>query len=370
MKVICQKEKLIDGINTVQRAVSTKTNYYILEGILLECQDTFKLTGNDLELSVEYIVEADILNKGSIVINSKTFGDIVRRLPDSEVLLELQENNTLIIECEKSYFKLNGISPDGYPQIPNIKKENVFEIPQKTLKEMIRQTIFAVGIDENKPILTGSLFECNNQVVNMVSIDGFRIALRKSIQPENKQTFSVIIPGKTLNELSKILQSSDENVQIYTSDTQILFEFKNCKLISRLLSGDYINYKNILPQSFEVIFEISKKDFLSSLERAVLISTDEKKCPVIFKISRDKMVIFSNTNIGTIRDEVSIKNETGEIEIGVNPKYFIEALKVIDDEEISVNLTSTIGPCVIKPIDNDNFQYMILPVRIREDEIE
>ena len=369
MKVICQKEQLLEGINTVQRAVSTKTNYSILEGILLECTENFKLTGNDLEIGIEYIVDADVLNTGSVVINSKMFGDIIRKLPDSEILIELKSNNILVIECEKSYFELNGILPEGYPQIPNVTKENIFTISQKILREMIRQTIFAVGMDENRPVLMGSLIECNNEKINMVSIDGFRIALRTEKNSQNKSNFSVVIPGKTLNEMVKILQPVDEEVQIYISNTQILFEFKNCKLTSRLLSGDYLNYQNILPQNFEVVLKIDKRDFLSSLERAVLIATDEKKCPVVFKIFKEKMIISSNTTAGTIRDEVSIENNSGELEIGFNPKYFIEALKVIDDEKIQINFTSTVGPCVITPVESEAYKYMILPVRIREDEV-
>ena len=368
MKIICKKEKLMEGINTVQRAVSTKTNYSILEGILLECTDKFKLTGNDLEIGIEYIVEAVILRKGSIIINSKIFGEIVRRLPDSDILLELEENSTLIIECEKSYFELNGILPNGYPKIPSIEEQNKFEIAQKTLREMIRQTIFSVGVDENKPILTGSLIECNRSEINMVAIDGFRIALRKNQNENTEINFNVIVPGKTLNELAKILQPIDDKIQIYLSDSQILFKFSNFKLTSRLLSGEYINYKDILPKDFEISLKTDKKQLLASLERAVLIATDDKKCPVLFEISRDKIVISSNTSAGTIRDEVSVEGNKSNMEIGFNPKYFIEALKVIDDEKIRISFTTDIGPCIITPEEGDNFKYMILPIRIREDE--
>lgn len=368
MKVICKKEKLTEAINTVQRAVSTKTNYEILEGILLECTDTFKLTGNDLEIGIEYIVEADILNQGSIIINSKMFGEVVRSLPDSDILLQLEENNTLIIECEKSYFKLNGILPEGYPKIPDVQEQNKFEISQKILKEMIRQTIFSVGMDENKPILMGSLIECNNQNINMVAIDGFRIALRKNKNENNTSSFSVIVPGKTLNELAKILLPTDTKIQIYLSESQILFKFDNFKLTSRLLSGEYINYKNILPQDFELSLKIDRKNLLASLERAVLIATDDKKSPVIFKILGNKVIISSNTSIGTIRDEVSVEDNKNELDIGFNPKYFIEALKVIDDEKIKISFTSAIGPCVLTPTEGNSFKYMILPIRIKEDE--
>lgn len=367
MKVICSKEHLIEGINIVQKAVSTKSTMPILEGILLEASTNFKLTGNDLEIAIECYVEADIQEQGSIVLNSKMFGDIVRRLPDSEVLIELLSNNLVIIECENSHFELKGIPADDYPSLPEIKKENAFIINQKTIRDMIRQTLFAVSLDENRPILMGSLLECNDNNVTLVSIDGFRLALRKSTIENVNRNFSVVIPGKTLNEIVKILQPVDENISIFSTQNQILFDFGNCKVVSRLLEGEYLNYNSIIPKDFESKLRVKTKEILSSLERASLITAEEKKYPVKFSILDDKIVISSNTEIGAVREEVRVDVSGNRLDIGFNPRYFIEALKVIDDEEIDIFFTSNIGPCTIKPIDNDDYAYMILPVRIKNE---
>ncbi len=367
MKVICSKEYLIEGINIVQKAVSSKSTLAILEGILLEANEQFKLTGYDLELGIECYVDADIRNTGSIVLNSKMFGDIVRRLPESEVLIEVLPNNSVIIECENSHFELKGIPSDTYPALPSIKKENAFIIEQKTIRDMIRQTIFAVSIDENRPILTGSLLECKNNNLTIVSIDGFRLALRRSKIDNENQDFSVVIPGKTLNEIIKILQPIEDSITIYNTQNQILFDMGKCKVVSRLLEGEYLNYNSIIPEEFETKVRVKTKDILSSLERASLITVEEKKYPVKFNISDDKIIISSNTEIGAVREEVRVDTTGSKLDIGFNPRYFIEALKVIDDEEIDIYFTSSIGPCTIRPIENNDYAYMILPVRIKNE---
>lgn len=367
MKVICSKDILAEGINIVQKAVSTKTTLPILEGILLEADEKFKLTGNDLEIGIESYVEADIRKTGSVVLNSKMFGDIVRRLPDSEVMIEVKENNLVIIECENSHFELKGLSSAGFPALPTIEKENAFIINQKIIREMIKQTIFAVSVDENRPILTGSLIECRNEEITFVSIDGFRLALRKSAIEGNKSDFNVVVPGKTLNEIVKILQHTDDNITIYSTNNQILFDIGKCKIVSRLLEGEYLNYKSIIPKDFETKIKVQTKDILSSIERASLMTMEEKKYPVKFNISDDKIIISSNTDMGAVREELRIEMIGNTMDIGFNPKYFIEALKVVEDDVIEIYFTSSVGPCTIRKIENDNFAYMILPVRIKSE---
>ncbi|MFZ5987486.1 MAG: DNA polymerase III subunit beta [Bacillota bacterium] len=367
MKIVCSKDHLIEGINIVQKAVSTKTTLSILEGILLEAGNEFKMTGNDLEIGIECFIQADIREKGSIVLNSKMLGDIVRRLPESEVLIEVLENNTVIIECENSHFELRGLPSDSYPALPSIKKENTFKVSQKVVREMIRQTIFAVSVDENRPILTGSLIECVENRLTFVSIDGFRLALRKSSNIDENSNFSVVVPGKTLNEIVKILQPTDEEIIIYTSQNQILFDIGKCKVVSRLLEGEYLNYKSIIPKEYETKVKVNTKDILSSLERASLITADEKKYPVKFNVTDEKIIISSNTEIGAVREEVRVEVSGSNLDIGFNPRYFIEALRVVEDESIEIYFTSSIGPCTIKPTSGDGYAYMILPVRIKND---
>jgi len=367
MKVICSKEHLIEGINIVQKAVSTKSTLPVLEGILLEATEQFKLTGNDLEIGIECYVTADIKDQGNIVLNSKMFGDIVRRLPDSEVLIEVLPNSSVIIECENSHFELKGMSADAYPALPSIKKENAFILKQKTIRDMIKQTLFAVSVDENRPILMGSLLECKENNVTIVSIDGFRLALRKSTISDESKNFSVVIPGKTLSEIVKILQPIDDNISIFSTQNQILFDLGNCKVVSRLLEGEYLNYNSIIPKDFETKVRVNTKEILSSLERASLITAEEKKYPVKFNVTDEKIIISSNTEIGAVREEVRVDITGNKLDIGFNPKYFIESLKVIEDEEIDIYFTSSIGPCTIRPIEKNDYAYMILPVRIKNE---
>lgn len=367
MKVICSKENLMEGINIVQKAVSTKTTLPILEGILIEATDKFKLTGNDLEIGIECYVEADVREQGSIVLNSRMFGDIVRRLPDSEVLIEVKENKLVVIECENSHFEIKGIPSAGYPALPEIEKNNAFSISQKIVREMIKQTIFAVGMDENRLILTGSLVECKNDELTFVSIDGFRLALRRHAVNNEKTNFNVVVPGKTLNEIVKILQPVDENMTIYNSNNQILFDIGKCKVVSRLLDGEYLNYNSIIPQEHETKIRVTTKEMLSSIERASLITIEEKKYPVKFKICDDKLTISSSTDIGNAREEIQVDMTGNKIEIGFNPRYFIDALKVIEEDIVDIYFTSSVGPCTMRPVEGNSYAYMILPVRIKND---
>lgn len=367
MRIVCSRLNLMEGINIVQKAVSTKTTMPILEGLLLEASDQFKLTGNDLEIGIESYVEADIQSRGSIVLNSKMLGDIVRRLPDSEVLIEVKENNLTIIECENSHFEIKGLSAAGFPALPSIVKQNAFALSQRLVRDMIKQTIFAISVDENRPILTGSLIECKNQELTFVSIDGFRLALRKSSIENEVANFSVVVPGKTLNEIVKILQPVEDDVIIYSSNNQIMFDLGNCKIVSRLLEGEYLNYKNIIPQDHETKVRVQTKFLLSSIERASLVTMEEKKFPVKFSITDEKIIMSSNTEIGAVREEVRVEMAGSRMEIGFNPRYFIDALKVIDDEAVDIHFTSSVGPCTIRPVENDRYAYMILPVRIKND---
>lgn len=366
MKIICSKENLLNGINIVQKAVSTKTTLPILEGILLNADDKFKLTGNDLEIGIECYVEADIRTTGDIVINSKIFGDIVRRLPDSEVLIEVKENNLVIVECENSHFEIKGINPSGYPSLPNVDKDNVLSISQGDLKDMIRQTVFAVGTDENRPVLTGSLIEVKEKELVIVSIDGFRLALRRKKLDTDVSDFSLIVPGKILNEISKILQSTDEDVLIYNSNNQIVFDTQSWRIVSRLIEGKFLNYNSLLNKDFETKVIINTKEFQSSLERASLISMNDKNSPVKLFINDEKIVITSNAELGAVREEIKADVEGNNLEIGYNPAFLIDALKVIDEDRASIYFITTNAPCTLRPVieSNNEFAYLVQAVRI------
>lgn len=364
MKIVCSKDNLVEGIITVQKAVSSKTTLPILEGVLIEAGETLKLTGNDLELGIECFLDADILSRGSIVINSKMFGDIIRKLPDADVLIEVKDGNIVIIECESSHFEVGGLPAHGFPSLPAIKKENSFSISQLILKEMIQKTIFAVSIDENRPILTGSLLELKEGVINMVCIDGFRIVYRKELISDTSNDFTAIVPGKTLNEISKILQPVDDLVSVHCSKNQIMFELGKCKVYSRLLEGEFMNFRNIIPKEHTLRVKVNTASFLSGLERASLITRDEKRYPVKLSINDDKIIITTNTQLGSAREEINTETVDGEaLDIAFNPKYLIECIKSIDDDEVFIDFTSKVGPSTIKPLEGDNFNCMVLPVR-------
>jgi len=364
MKLICEKNQLANAISTVQKAVPSKTTYSILQGILLKADEKLKLIGNDLEMGIECIIDAEIHERGEVVVDSKLFGEIIRKMPDSKVSIEKDENENIIITCKNSRFEIKGTQGESYPGIPEIERIKSLKICQAVIKDMIRQTIFAVGDDENRPILTGVNIKSKNSLLTFVSIDGFRLALRKYIIDDVDAEINVVVPGKTLSEIAKILEPIEEDITIYTSKNQIMFDMGNTKVVSRLLEGEYFNYENVIPEEYETKIEINKKEFLDSVERAsILVSSDGTRYPINILINFDKMVITTNTNIGNAREEITVEVVGNDIQVKFNPKYFIEALKGIDEENIEVLFSSDVGPCIIKSVDKDTFVYMLLPLR-------
>lgn len=364
MKLVCSRDTLMEGINTVQKAVSSRSTLPVLEGILIECDSGIKLTGNDLEMGIEYYMNGDVLSKGSVVINSKMFGEIVRRLPDAEVSIEATENNTVIIDCNASHFEINGLKGEGFPALPVIKKENAFSISQKNLRDMIRQTLFAVSPDDNRPILTGTLIEIINGQLTLVSCDSYRVALRKSSIDNKEFNLSIVVPGKTLSEVGKILQPTEDKVEIYSTKNQIQFDMGNYKLVSRLLEGEYFRYRSFIPEEHGTTVTIDRQVLLAAIERASLvIVTDERRYPLNFDISGDNMRIHSSTNMGNANEQLKVEMKGNDLEIRFNPRYFMEALRAIDDEKVEISFTNDVGPCVVKPLEGDEYTYLIVPLR-------
>jgi DNA polymerase-3 subunit beta len=362
LRVVCSKDSLLEGINTVQKAVSTRTVLPILEGILLEAEDRLKLTGNDLEMGIEYYVDADIQKNGSIVINSKMLGDIVRKMSDMEVTIEVQEDNTVIIESEDTRFKIKGLASAGFPAISQICADNTFALSQGLIKDMIKKTIFAVSTDENMNIITGSLIECKNGQLTFVSMDRARMAVCRRTNENMDTDFKVVVPGKTLNEIMKILQPVDEEVILYSTRNQIVFGMKNCKVTSRLLEGEYFNYRSMILSDYETKVFVNTKRLLLSMERAFLISSGEKRHPVMLSVYDDKMVIMCVTELGEVNDEIMADMTGSIINILFNPALFMDTLRSIDDETVELLFATNHGPCIIKPVNNDKFTYVIAGV--------
>lgn len=364
MKVIILKQNLLEAINIVQKAILAKATLPILEGIFIQADEKVKLIGNNFDLAIEYNVEADIMEKGSIVINGRMFGDIIRKLPDAPVLIEVFDGSKVKIECLNSYFEIKGMESDSYPLPPVINNEVSFSISQSSLKELIRQTIFAVGSDENRKIMTGCLIEVDNYEIKIAALDGFRMAVSNSIIKEDVN-FKVVVPGKNMNEILRILESNDEPIMVSLSGNLISFIFENCKISSNVLDGEFMNYKGYIPSQFETVITVNTKELTESLERASLITSDDKRYPVKFSISDEEMIVSSTADIGLSKEQIAIENNGMALQIGFNPRYFIDALKVISDEKIKISFTSSIGPCIITAVDHDKYLYLILPVRIK-----
>ena len=370
MKFICEKEKILKGINSVINGVSSKTTMPILEGILIQTNDhELKLTSYDLEIGIEYILEANVEEQGSTVVNAVMFSEIIRKLPNSEIQIKINENNLLEIECENCLYKLATMNPEEFPELPKISIDYSVHLEQTTLKNMIRKTIFAVSTEENRPIFTGSLFEVVDQKLNIVAVDGYRLAL-KSKEVEESNNFSCVIPGKTLNEVNKIISDSFDNITIGIAKNQALFEMENCKIVTRLLEGEFLKYSNAIPQNWDTRMKVNKNQLQNCFERILLISASsiekEKKYPVKIKIEVGKVTISCANQTGDAKEEILVDTEGKDLEVGFNPRFFLDALKAIDDEEVYVEFGTNRSPCIIRPIENGEYVYMILPIKMKD----
>ena len=369
MKFVCEKDNILKAINSVTKAVAVRTTMPILEGILIQTNDNeVKFTTYDLEL--EYIINCNVQEQGSTVVNSIMFSEIIRKLPDSDIKITLNENNLLVIECEGSLYKLATMNPEEFPELPKINVENSLEIEQNSLKEMIRKTIFAVSTEENRPIFTGCLFEIKNNRLNVVAVDGFRLAWKTKMLQQTVNDFAAVIPGRSLNEINKIILDSFDTIKIGVAKNQALFEMENCKIVTRLLDGEFLNYSSVIPTTWETRIRVDKNAIQDCFERVSLISSSsiekEKKYPVKVTIDIGKVTISCTNQTGDAKEEMYVTTEGQNLEAGFNPKYFLDALRAIDDQEIFINFGTSISPCIIKPVEEGDYTYMILPIRMKE----
>ncbi len=363
MKIACQKNELLNSVNIALKAVSSKSTMPILECIVIEVQnDTIKLISNDMELGIETIVKGSVISSGSVAINAKVFSEIIRKLPDNEVTVETDEKFMATITCEKAKFTIAGKSAEEFPMLPTIEKQEAIELSQFTLKEVIRQTVFSISDNESNKIMTGELFEINGNELRVVSLDGHRISIRKVELKNSYDPKKIIVPGKTLQEVSKILSGeiSDE-VLIYYTDRHVLFVFDDTLVLSRLIEGEYYKIDQMLSGDYETKVKINKKEFLSCIDRATLLIKETEKKPIIVGIEDKKLELKINTSIGTMDEDIDIEKEGKDILIGFNPKFLIDALRVIDDEEVDIYLINPKAPCFIKDKE-ESYIYLILPV--------
>jgi len=371
MKIVCEKDKILKAINSVTKAVASKTTMPILEGIFIQTNDNqVKLTTYDLEIGIEYIIECEVKEQGATVVNAIMFSEIIRKLPDTDIKIEINDKNLLVIECEGSLYKLATMNPDEFPELPQINIENSIEIEQNSLKEMIRKTIFAVSTEENRPIFTGCLFQISNNKLNVVAVDGFRLAWKSKFLPNKINDFTAVIPGRTLNEINKIISDSFDNIKIGVAKNQALFEMENCKVVTRLLDGEFLNYSSVIPENWETRIRVNRDILQNCFERVSLISSSsiekEKKYPVKVFVEIGKVTISCTNQTGDAKEEIYVESEGKNLEAGFNPKYFLDALRAIDDEEVFVDFGTSISPCVIRPVEEGDYTYMILPIRLKD----
>lgn len=363
MKLVCSKANLLHGVNIVSKAVPTRTTMAILECILIDAStNEIKLMANDMELGIETRIKGDIVERGIIALDAKIFSEIVRKLPDNDVTIETDASFKTVITCEKAKFNIIGKSGDDFSYIPYIERNEAISISQFTLKEVIRQTIFSIADNENNKLMGGELFELNENQLRVVSLDGHRISIRKIELKENYGSKKVVVPGKTLQEISKIVNGTvDEDVMIFIADNHIIFEFDRTTVVSRLIEGEYFKIDHMLSSDYETKVKINKRELLDCIDRATLLVKEGDKKPIIMNITDGNMELKINSFIGSMNEEIDITKEGKDILIGFNPKFFIDALRVIDEEDVSLYMVNPKAPCFIKD-DDGRYTYMILPV--------
>ena len=363
MKLVCSKSNLLNGVQIVSKAVSSKTTMSILECIMVDAtKGIITLTGNDMDLGIETIIEGNIVEKGAIALDAKIFLEIVRNLPDSDITIETDSNYKTTITCEKAKFTIIGKSGEDFSYLPVVEKQDSIVISQFTLKEVVRQTIFSISDNDNNKLMTGELFEINGNQLRVVSLDGHRISVRKIELREEYAPKKVVVPGKTLNEVSKILPGgADSFVTISFTDKHIVFEFDSTTVVSRLIEGEYFKIDQMLSSDYETKVKINKKELISCISRATLLVKEGDKKPIIINITDGSMELKINSIVGSMNEEINIEKQGKDLMIGFNPKFMIDALRVIDDEDVDIYMVNPKAPCYIKNVE-ESYIYMILPV--------
>lgn len=363
MKIICNKNELLRGISTVMKAVPSKTTMPILECILVNADgDDIRLTANDMELGIETKVNGTIAERGVVALEAHLFSEIVRKLPDSDVTVTSDSAFNTVITCEKAKFSISGKDGEDFAGLPFVEKDYGVSLSQFTLKEVIRQTIFSIASNESNKMMTGELFEIRDNILRVISLDGHRISIRRIELKDGYDEKKIIVPGRTLTEISKILSGGTEDpVEIYITENHILFEFEETTVVSRLIEGNYFRVDQMLSNDYETKVTINKKEFLDCIDRATLLVREGDKKPIILNIADDTMELKITSQIGSMDERIDITLEGRDIKIGFNPKFLIDALRVIDEETVDIYYMNPKAPCFIRD-EEETYIYLILPV--------
>ena len=363
MIIVCSKSELSKSINIAMRAVSARTTLPILECILINATEPqIHFVANDMDLGVETIVEGTIYEKGMIALDAKIFSEIVRRLPDEDVTIRSADEKTAIISCGKAKFSIPSQPGDEFIFLPTTDSENGLAISQLMFREMIRQTIFSIAINENNAMMMGELLEIRDGLLRLISLDGHRIAIRNHKLSIPYPNTKVIIPGKTLQELQKILSSEMEDIVVlYFEQNQIVFRMNKSVMISRLIDGDYFRVDQMMPKDSETTVVLNKKEFLECIDRSSLLIREGDKKPLILDIKDDSIELSIVSTMGSMNEEIEIRKEGANMKIAFNPKLLMDALRVISEDEVTIKFSNPKAPCVIRD-EAQTYMYLILPV--------
>ncbi|MDP4153872.1 MAG: DNA polymerase III subunit beta [Bacillota bacterium] len=368
MKFSIQRNSLLNGLTHALGAVTSKSSLPALEGLLITADTQLTITGYDLEIGIVVTLEASVEEKGSIVLNAQTFSEIIKKLPDDVVNVTIKDDLKTDIVCGMSKFFISGISPDEFPELPRIEYNKSLSLPENLLRSMIKQTVYAVSINENKPVHTGCLFNIEGNVINSVGVDGYRLALRQeSIDLPPDQKFSFIVPGKSLTKLLRMIDDTETLVNINIAEKHAIFEIENIVLMTRLLEGDFLNYKNAIPKEMPIHIIADVKTFVDSIDRASLLISERQRSPIRLKFEKDDVVLLCVSPLGRVEDKFSVQSNGGEVEIGFNNKYLSEAFRNTECDEVEIGLKDSLSPMVIKPVNSSSFTFLVLPVRLKNE---
>lgn len=371
MKFNCEKSELQTSCQIAARAVAAKSPIPALEGLLLTAKrGKLKITGYDLRKGIYTSVDADIIEDGEIVVNSRLFCEMLRRLPDGTVSLSCDSGLNLQVKCGRSQFNISGIEATDYPELPGVEGQESFQLSQKALRSMIGQTIFAVSDNDARPIYTGSLFDVDGDTLTMVSVDGFRLAKRtEKIENGLSVSGSFVVPGYSLTDVEKMCGDDEEKVTVSVGQKHISFKAGETVLVSRRLEGDFLNYKKSIPETSKYYLTVNKSDFISTIDRVSLIISEKNTSPVRMKIEDGKIYCACVTPIGKAEDTCMCEGNADGLEIGFNDRYFLDALKASDTDKLKIGVSSPSSPCIMEAAEGDSdFTFMILPVRLRSGE--
>ena len=367
MKIVCNTELLSETCQNVQRVVSTKTSIPAIEGIYLKALgNELMLTGYDLEVGINTSIEARVEEPGSIILNARILCDILRRLPSEKVIIEADERQLCIIRCGDVEYKLVGIAAEEYPELPTVTGGYPIIIESDILRDMIRQTIFAVSKNDTKIVHTGIKFEIKRGQIRLIAVDGFRLAIRTEQIKYTGDEMSFIVPAKTLNEVIKLIDNCDV-VSMNIARRHIIFEIGNYSIISRLLDGEFLDYNAAIPKTLTTEVKVDVRSFIDSIERTSLLITDRLKSPLRCIFDENSIRISTVTSLGTANDRLSCITEGKRVEIGFNNIFLLDALKACSIDEVKITLNGPLSPITIVPPEGDNFLFLVLPVRLKNE---